>query len=134
MIANCRPYFGILICAVLLALLASCSSVRKSGIWLSEEEFRNYDASKEMAEVYLLIWPFQSGMIRSSGIVGFLPTDTIAAMDKLDTLAKKPSKEMTDQDWGSVLVLQARIKSKVAKEAFDFYFPGLFQVITSTTK
>ena len=118
----------------LLLSLASCSAARESGIWLSEESFRNYDAGKEMAEVYLLVWPFQSGMIRASGIVGFLPTDTIAAMDILDELAKKPSKEITDQDWGAVLVLQARIKSKVARETFDFYFPGLYRAITSVTK
>lgn len=111
--------------------LAGCGSMREAGIWVSEEEFRNYDASKEMAETFLLSWSFQSGLIRY-GLgtnIDKLPADVVVAMDNLDKWAVKPSEEMTDQMWGGVLISQAKVKGAVAKYIYDRYAPGLFQLL-----
>jgi hypothetical protein len=124
-------FFALLI--VLTLLLSSCAAMRGAAIRISEEEWKNADACREIAETYLLIWPIQSGLIRGAlgDDLSKLPSEAVAAMGELDELAKRPSKKMSDQDWGYSLGLRVRIMSTIVMEALRIYAPDVFTALVS---
>lgn len=119
---------------IIIALsLAGCGAMRQGAIRISEEEWKNADCVIEIAETYLLIWPVQSGLIR--GALGpdmdKLPAEAVRAMGELDELAKRPSADMTDQDWGYSLGLRVRIMGTIVMEALKLYAPDVFTAVVS---
>lgn len=126
-----RVVVGLLALAVLVG--ASCSSIRRAAIRISEEEWKNADCVIEIAETYLIIWPVQSGLIRGAlgDDLSKLPAEAVKAMGELDELAKRPSVDMTDQDWGYSLGLRVRIMSTIVMEALKIYAPDVFSAVVS---
>jgi len=119
--------------AVFIAVIAmtfGCSTIRTGAIYLSEEEYRNYETSKEVAQTWLLYWEFQSGMIKQA-LGNKVPMDVAKMMDELDKWAKLPTVQQTDEILGRVLVARLKVLSDVMKLLYDIYAPGLFEILVN---
>ena len=117
-----------IIAFIIIILLGGCTATRKIAIRVSEEEYTNYEISKEMAQTYLLFWHFQSGMIRE-GLKDEIPVSVKETMDNLDKWASLPTIRQTDEILGRVLIARFIVLSETMKVIMDKYVPGLFQFL-----
>lgn len=119
-----------LVIALSVLLLASCGSMRKSAIKISEEELKNAETAKQVAKNYLQIWPTQSGFIRAAlGVrIKILPQEAMDAIDSLDELAEKQD-AYTDRELGESLGYRVRALLEVTRQALELYAPDVFRAL-----
>ena len=118
----------ILVCLLICMVFAlGCTAARKGLVGISEQELKNAETAREVAQNYLEIWPIQSGFIR--GALGArmdeLPAQVISAMDELDQLSSQYAdpNDCPDYDLGLSLGLRVRLLSSVVAEGLKYYMP-----------
>jgi len=115
----------------LLFLMAGCSTFRKAAIKVSEQDLKNYETKKVVAQNYLKTWPMESGIIRGAlgANLNQLPNEAVTAMDELDELAMQT--EFNDHDLGYSLGLRVRMLNKIVLEALQMYAPNVFDLLNA---
>lgn len=118
-----------LIVVTLLLLVAGCSPARQAVINISDENIKNAETIKEVAEKCRSVWLTQSGFIDGAfgNRINELPKEAIEAKDKLDQLAEQT--ELTDYELGLFLGLKVRLLGSVAQVAIEKYAPGMVDLL-----
>lgn len=99
--------------------------------WFAEWDWKNAEATKELARTCLKSWRLNSGFIR--GMLGSrfnsLPAEVVDAFDYLDELAKQPIDDIDDFELGYSLGVRVLMAWQVVLKTLEQYAPEVLPLL-----
>ena len=98
---------------------------QSSGQSFANWDFKNYEATKDLAKSLLKTWRLNSGFIRGALGAKFeaLPAEVVKAMDELDEMATRPVDELDDMELGYSLGVRLLMTCEIVLKAINKYAP-----------
>jgi hypothetical protein len=109
--------------------LIGCGTIRGSLISISEEDLKNAETTRVVAQNLLKTWKINSGFIRGSlgDRINQLPKGVVLAMEELDALADKTT--WTDFELGYSVGVRVRLLGELVAQALKLYAPEVLKYI-----
>jgi len=104
---------------------------QSSGQSFANWDFKNYEATKDLAKSLLKTWRLNSGFIRGALGAKFqaLPSEVVRAMDELDEMAQKPIDELDDMELGYSLGVRVLMAGEIVLKAIERYSPEVLPIV-----
>ena len=104
---------------------------QSSGQSFANWDFKNYEATKDLAKSLLKTWRLNSGFIRGALGAKFeaLPAEVVRAMDVLDEMAQKPIDELDDMELGYSLGVRVLMAGEIVLKAIQKYSPETLPLV-----